>query len=166
MVRRAMLILTAVFPAVAWAVSEPVLMAEAQALQAQGIGYGGSFTPPGEGSPWRMDCSNAARYLLRQTRGVELPRDFLQWIDGDPAPGLQPAAPEEAEKTPQPGRVVARFERSAEDMEALAQQWRQIAGKKLSQGQRQRLRQAVDRLKVQLSELDSALGGAPGSDKG
>jgi cell wall-associated NlpC family hydrolase len=74
MVRRAMLILIAVFPAAVWASSEPALMAEAQALQAQGIGYGGSFTPPGEGSPWRMDCSNAVRYLLRQTQGVELPR--------------------------------------------------------------------------------------------
>jgi cell wall-associated NlpC family hydrolase len=69
-----MLILMAAFPAPVWAASQPALMAEAQALQAQGIGYGGSFTPPGEDSPWRMDCSNAARYLVRQTQGVELPR--------------------------------------------------------------------------------------------
>ena len=74
MVRRAILILAAIWPAAAWAVSDPALMAEAQSLQAQGIRYGGSFVPPGENSAWRMDCSNAARYLMRQTRGVELPR--------------------------------------------------------------------------------------------
>jgi cell wall-associated NlpC family hydrolase len=50
------------------------LHAEAQALQAQGIRYGGAWQPPGDGTVWNMDCSNAARYLLRTTRGVELPR--------------------------------------------------------------------------------------------
>ena len=54
--------------------SDPALMSEAQSLQAQGIGYSGSWVPPGESSAWRMDCSNAARYLVRRTRGVELPR--------------------------------------------------------------------------------------------
>lgn len=54
--------------------SDPALMSEAQSLQAQGIRYSGSWVPPGEGSAWRMDCSNAARYLVRRTRGVELPR--------------------------------------------------------------------------------------------
>lgn len=50
------------------------LTAEALSLKEQGIGYGGAFVPPGETSVWRMDCSNTSRYLLRQTRGVELPR--------------------------------------------------------------------------------------------
>ena len=50
------------------------LTAEAFALKEQGIGYGGAFVPPGEKSAWAMDCSNTARYLLRHTRGVELPR--------------------------------------------------------------------------------------------
>lgn len=50
------------------------LMQEAERLKAQGIRYGGSYTPAGEGSAWRMDCSNAARYLIRRTRGIELPR--------------------------------------------------------------------------------------------
>lgn len=62
------------FPVAAGARSDPALTAAAQSLQAQGIRYGGSFVPPGESSAWRMDCSNAARYLVRQTRGVELPR--------------------------------------------------------------------------------------------
>ncbi|MGA0849312.1 MAG: NlpC/P60 family protein [Chthoniobacterales bacterium] len=61
-------------PAAAIARSDPALTAAAQSLQAQGISYGGSFVPPGESSSWRMDCSNAARYLVRQTRGIELPR--------------------------------------------------------------------------------------------
>ena len=61
-------------PAVGAALTDPVLMQEANTLQAQGLGYGGAFTPAGESSVWRMDCSNAARYLVRQTRGVELPR--------------------------------------------------------------------------------------------
>ena len=50
------------------------LTAEAFALKEQGIRYGGAFVPPGETVAWPMDCSNTARYLLRQTRGVELPR--------------------------------------------------------------------------------------------
>jgi len=50
------------------------LTAEAFALKEQRIGYGGAFLPPGETSAWRMDCSNTARYLIRQARGVELPR--------------------------------------------------------------------------------------------
>ena len=106
------------------------------------------------------------RWSSRQLHDAVLSAKAGQWIDGDPAAGLQPAAPEEAEKTPQLGRVVTRFERSAEDMEALAQQWRRLAGKKLSAGQRSRLRQAVDRLKAHLSELDSALGSAPGGSEG
>ena len=54
--------------------TDPRLMQEATALSAQGIRYGGSFVPAGEAAAWRMDCSNAARYLMRRTRGLELPR--------------------------------------------------------------------------------------------
>lgn len=74
MVRRVIFALLLGFPPVAGARTDPALMAEAGALEAQGLGYGAAFTPPGESAPWRMDCSNAARYLVRQTRGVELPR--------------------------------------------------------------------------------------------
>ena len=56
------------------AATDPLLRQQASDLASRGIGYGGSFQPPGESAPWRMDCSNAARYLVRQTRGVELPR--------------------------------------------------------------------------------------------
>lgn len=61
-------------PAAAGARSDPALTSAAQSLQSQGIRYAGSFVPPGETSAWRMDCSNAARYLVRETRGIELPR--------------------------------------------------------------------------------------------
>ncbi len=50
------------------------LQGEAAFLQAQGLRYGASWTPPGEGKSWVMDCSNAARYVVRRTRGIELPR--------------------------------------------------------------------------------------------
>lgn len=40
----------------------------------QGIRYNGRWTPPGESQAWAMDCSNAARWVVRQTRGIELPR--------------------------------------------------------------------------------------------
>ncbi len=50
------------------------LLAQASSLQARGLAYGARFLPPGELSPWSMDCSNASRYLVRQTRGISLPR--------------------------------------------------------------------------------------------
>jgi cell wall-associated NlpC family hydrolase len=74
MIRRALLLLIVVFPMSGWARTDPALTGAAQALASQGIAYGGSFVPPGESSAWRMDCSNAARYLVRQSRGIELPR--------------------------------------------------------------------------------------------
>ena len=54
--------------------ADAVLMQEASALAAGGLAYGAAFTPPGEARAWRMDCSNTARYLVRRTRGIELPR--------------------------------------------------------------------------------------------
>ena len=57
-----------------------------------------------------------------------------------PAPGLQPVAPEEEERAPQLGRVVSRFERSAEELDALSSQWQQVAEKKLSGAQKLRVK--------------------------
>jgi cell wall-associated NlpC family hydrolase len=54
--------------------AESVLMSEALALQGQGISYGASVAVEGEGERWAMDCSNAARYLISRTAGVDLPR--------------------------------------------------------------------------------------------
>lgn len=50
------------------------LEAEARALQSGGYAYGASALLPGEASPLKMDCSNTARYLVRRTRGILLPR--------------------------------------------------------------------------------------------
>ncbi len=60
----------------AWGTTESNtrLQMEAQDLQAQRIRYGAAWVPPGEAAAWSMDCSNASRYLVRQTQGVELPR--------------------------------------------------------------------------------------------
>jgi len=38
------------------------------------IRYNGGWKPPGESSSWKMDCSNTARWIVRATQGVELPR--------------------------------------------------------------------------------------------
>lgn len=43
-------------------------------LSSRGLRYNGRWTPPGEKSAWAMDCSNTARWLLRETRQVSLPR--------------------------------------------------------------------------------------------
>ncbi len=42
--------------------------------QATGTRYNGRWTPPGESRAWVMDCSNTARWLQREVRGVDLPR--------------------------------------------------------------------------------------------
>jgi len=74
MLRRVIFALLLGLPATAGARTDAGLMQAVGALQAKGLGYGAAYTPPGENAAWRMDCSNAARYLLRETRGVELPR--------------------------------------------------------------------------------------------
>ncbi len=56
------------------AAADDLLESEAGALQAQGFGYGASVVLPGENGPWTMDCSNTARYLVRRTRGIDIPR--------------------------------------------------------------------------------------------
>jgi len=54
--------------------ADALLRRTAEELTSRGIRYGGSYQPAGESATWRMDCSNAARYLVRRTRGIELPR--------------------------------------------------------------------------------------------
>lgn len=51
--------------------------------RAAGTRYNGRWTPPGENGSWVMDCSNTARWLQREVRGVELPRtasDQYEWL--------------------------------------------------------------------------------------
>jgi cell wall-associated NlpC family hydrolase len=74
MKRSLLLFAACLLAASSWGSPDSLLMAEASDLASRGISYGGPFMPPGESSVWRMDCSNAARYLVRQTRGIELPR--------------------------------------------------------------------------------------------
>ncbi|MDD5200305.1 MAG: NlpC/P60 family protein [Terrimicrobiaceae bacterium] len=58
--------------------------AEAIAIPAaQNVRYNGRWVPPGEPSPWVMDCSNTSRWLYREVRGIELPRtasDQYEWL--------------------------------------------------------------------------------------
>lgn len=74
MARHLLILFLLLLASAAAARSDTALLHTASALQAQRIRYGGSFIPPGETSAWSMDCSNTARYLIRQTRGIELPR--------------------------------------------------------------------------------------------
>ncbi len=74
-----LLMRTAAFAALLFATANNVpaderLEAEARALQSGGYAYGASALLPGEASPLKMDCSNTARYLVRRTRGILLPR--------------------------------------------------------------------------------------------
>lgn len=55
-------------------VSNPSLMESIRIPASQGIRYNGRWVPPGETAAWNMDCSNTARWLIRETRGIELPR--------------------------------------------------------------------------------------------
>jgi LysM repeat protein len=46
----------------------------ARELGDRGLSYDDDWVPPGESHSWTMDCSNTARYLYRETAGIELPR--------------------------------------------------------------------------------------------
>lgn len=60
---------------VAQAIAPRSSVADAIALPASlDIRYNGGWKPPGENSFWKMDCSNTARWIVRATQGVELPR--------------------------------------------------------------------------------------------
>ncbi|HND32538.1 MAG TPA: hypothetical protein PLA94_21230 [Myxococcota bacterium] len=80
-----------------------------------------------------------------------------RWIDGDPAPGLQPLPVPEPEKSLPAGRVLNRIARSAEELESLTGQWRQLQGKKLSGAQKSKAKEAILRLKAQLALLEQSL---------
>ncbi|HNC94612.1 MAG TPA: hypothetical protein PKW90_00735 [Myxococcota bacterium] len=98
------------------------------------------------------------QWSSRQLRDAAQAAAAGKWIDGDPSPGLQPVAPEEEEKIPQLGRVVSRFERSAEDLDALSSQWEQVASKKLTGAQKLRVKEAIGRLRARLEEMEGRLG--------
>ena len=70
-------------------------------------------------------------------------------------PGLQPAAPEAPEKQLQPGRVDTRFEKAAEDLDELGIQ---LSGRTVAGQQKERVREALARLKAKIAELEEGLG--------
>lgn len=86
-----------------------------------------------------------------------------KWIDADPkAEGFQPPAPTPKpsgeDKAPQPGRVVNRFEKTAEEIEALAGQWESVAVEKLTKLQKERVRDAIGKTEETISRLKARLG--------
>ncbi|HNC96660.1 MAG TPA: hypothetical protein PKW90_11080 [Myxococcota bacterium] len=97
------------------------------------------------------------QWSSRQLRDAVLSIRAGKWIDAAPAEGLQPAAPEEEEKSPQLGRVVTRYERSVEALDQLAGQWQQVRGKKLSSGQKARLQEVLNRIRRRVAELEKDL---------
>lgn len=49
----------------------------------EGVAYNARWVPPGESAAWVMDCSNTARWLYREVRGITLPRtasDQYEWL--------------------------------------------------------------------------------------
>lgn len=55
--------------------ARPMSFGDAIAIPAaQGLSYNERWVPPGEEAAWVMDCSNTARWLYREVRGVTLPR--------------------------------------------------------------------------------------------
>jgi hypothetical protein len=73
LLRTALIIACAGFPFHA-VIANDGLESRARWLASQGIPYAGSWVPPGETSPWQMDCSNTIRWLHREERGEILPR--------------------------------------------------------------------------------------------
>lgn len=57
------------------------LLAAARDLAARHIRYNESWTPPGERSPWCMDCSNTSRYLYEVAVGIDLGRTASEQYD-------------------------------------------------------------------------------------
>lgn len=41
---------------------------------ADGLSYGRWWKPPGQSQAWKMDCSNAVRWMVRSQTGISLPR--------------------------------------------------------------------------------------------
>ncbi|GEM_PF-4528843 len=50
------------------------LLNAARELASLHIQYNEAWTPPGQRIPWRMDCSNTARYLYEAAEGIDLGR--------------------------------------------------------------------------------------------
>lgn len=81
------------------------------------------------------------------------------WPDGDPgAPGLQPAPPP-PEPAPllAPGRVVNRFEKVVEDLDALVAPWEAADMASLPSAQRKRAKAALRKLKERVLRLEKRL---------
>lgn len=77
------------------------------------------------------------------------------WPDAAPAPGLQPAPPPEPPSAPlAPGRVVSRFEKTADALDALASAWATVDPTALPPGQRKRARAALRRLRERVEGLE------------
>jgi len=57
------------------------LLSAARELAARHIGYNEPWTPPGQRTPWRMDCSNTARYLYETAEGIDLGRTASDQYD-------------------------------------------------------------------------------------
>ena len=83
--------------------------------------------------------------------------DGAHRIDGDPAPGLQPLPAPEPEESLPGGRVLNRIARSADELESLTGQWRQLQGKKLSGAQKSKAKETILRLKAQLALLEQSI---------
>ena len=103
------------------------------------------------------EATTENQWSSRQLRDAVSSAAAGRWIDAQPElPGLQPAAPPETpEKQIQLGRVVTRFEKAAEDLDDLGLQ---LSGRTVSGLQKRRVREALERLKAKIAELEKGLG--------
>lgn len=59
------------------------LVRASQDMAKRGIRYSARWNPPGEPTPWIMDCSNTARWIYKSALGKDLPRtasDQYDWL--------------------------------------------------------------------------------------
>lgn len=110
-------------------------------------------------SDWIADRGSPTGEALREAvTAVRAGR----WIDGDPkTDGFQPPAPApklDDDWAPQAGRVVTRFERAAQDLDALVAEWERVAVEKLTKQQRSRMDEAIAKLDERLQKLKARRG--------
>lgn len=143
----------------AWAVVELLPAAIAQGLQ---------FTHVLELTKVHDDQTRAilAKATLDNGWSRRALRDAIEdvqhqrWPDHQPeAPGLQPSAAPTAVERPTlaPGRMLTRFEKTADEVTALAGQWAHVDVGRLSPAQKRRARAALQRLRAQVDALEAGL---------
>lgn len=142
----------------AWAV---VQLLPAPVVDRLGFSHVVELAGVGDDETRRLLAEAAAenRWSRRQLHDAVLSVRAGGWPDAAPdQPGLQPEAPpEEAPVVLAPGRVVSRFEKSADALDELADHWASVTPAELAPTQRERVKVAVRRLRLRLEAIEARL---------